>query len=104
MELIQEYVNYLMIKEQGDMIYLRWNKEDVENISSFMEIENLLTEVNSDGVVTREIGLNKDDILIYKAPSKTDMRGLFDNQIIDIEGKQDEILPETFKDYWNCNL
>lgn len=39
--------------------YCRWNEDDIRGLHSISQISSLYTESNAQGVVLREIGLDK---------------------------------------------
>lgn len=78
------------------MFYIKWTNDD-----SFSE---LLCEIDLEGFVKREIGLDDKKRIVHKAPTKIDNYGLFDNQVFDIKNLKSNITKEYFEEYWNAEV
>ena len=82
-------------------VYLKWTKEDIKNLYIKTEVSTILTEVDSDGIVLREIGLDEKGEIVYFSPSKKNNYGLFDNQIVEYDPHKKDIGKEEFEIRWN---
>lgn len=85
------------------MYYCKWTEDDIEKLSEDEGIIILYTEIDLDGSVRREIGLNKEGKVIHKCPSKLyryGTYGLFDNQKVIITGTRSLITKEEFEKLW----
>jgi len=68
--------------------YIEWDIDSIQNMSSISGMIKLYTEIEDDGSVCREIGINQEGIVIHKFPSdhfKQGKYGLFDNQIVEVK-------------------
>ena len=84
--------------------YLKVDNKFIDLTRILDTIDTLLIEVNEDGTVSREVGLNKTDQIIHKYPSK-DFRygryGIFDLASISLSKDiEDDFTEETFEKYW----
>jgi len=67
--------------------YCRWNEDDIEGLHSIGEVSSPYTESNEQGVVLREIGLDRFGKITHRYPSSAHpfgSRGLFDAQTIEL--------------------
>jgi hypothetical protein len=78
------------------MYYVEWTNADIDN----MPFKKLLTEIDQDGKVMREIGLNDKNEIMHKAPSEKDNYGLFDLQIIEVKNLKNDFTKEYFDSLW----
>ena len=80
--------------------YLRWTEDDCGGLGK-LGIAELLTEVDSSGVVSREIGLDAAGRVVHYAPSNDDHYGLFDLQTIDSSRQDDgDVSAPRFEELW----
>ena len=79
------------------MFYMRFTKDDIKNL----DMEMLLIEADEKGFVSREIGLDANNIVIYKSPTKKNNYGLFDNQPIAISRLNNQLTEVEFDHYWS---
>jgi hypothetical protein len=79
--------------------YRRWTvgKEIAGRLSNRRLVD---TEIDESGRVSREVGVDGDGSVVYRAPSTSDRYGLFDNQVIEIVEPRNEITPEAFEQLW----
>ena len=82
------------------MYYLKWTQRDIENLSTSTGMEVLLTEVDSEGRVVREIGLNERQKLVHQSPTPSNPYGLFDNQVIEMANLRNDLTKEEFESLW----
>ena len=83
------------------MFYLKWTENDITNLSQNSSLKVLLTEVDSDGNVKREVGVDENENIVHKAPTEKDNYGLFDNQPIDTASLRNDCSKEEFEELWN---
>ena len=83
------------------MNYLRWTvgKEITGRLSN-RRLVDLYTEIDDSGRVSREVGVDGDGSVVYRAPSTYDPYGLFDNQVIEMVEPHNDITPEAFEQLW----
>jgi hypothetical protein len=84
--------------------YLKWTSIDILNLFSKSSINVLYTEVDSDGKVLREIGVDVKGIVVHKFPSDffPDGRyGFFDLQRIQTPLEENQLQKEAFEKLWN---
>ena len=53
--------------------------------------------------VTREIGVEASGVVVHLAPTPDDPYGLFDNQVVDMIQRRDDIAPEAFERLWRSH-
>ena len=82
------------------MFYIRWTETDIERLSKRTRIHILLTEIDSDGEVRREIGLDENLNVVHRSPTEAEPYGLFDNQLIEIAGPRNDLTKEEFEKLW----
>jgi hypothetical protein len=85
------------------MYYRKWTEDDIERLSEDEGIVILYTEIDLDGNVRREIGLNNEGKVIHKCPSELyryGTYGLFDNQKVLITESRSLIKKEEFERLW----
>jgi hypothetical protein len=86
------------------MLYLKWTKKDGDISILNLDICMLFTEVDENGRVTREIGLNNVNEVIYKCPSEMEQYGVFDLSRIEVHGKSNDISKEKFELLWEKQI
>jgi len=85
------------------MFYLKWSRNDIDGLEQFNGIVTLLTEINKEGIVTKEIGLDKNNKIVHKFPSRNHTYGkygIFDNQAVDIRNKNINFTKKEFDRVW----
>jgi len=83
--------------------YCRWDEDDIEGLHSISEIASLYTESNEQGLVLREIGLDKFGKVTHRYPSSAHpfgSRGTFDTQTIKLSEKTRTLTKEEFEALW----
>lgn len=86
-----------------EQYYCKWEEEDVEGLHSFCQISSLYTESNAQGVVLREIGLDKRGKITHRYPSSSHpfgARGLFDIQTVELSSRTTNLTKDEFEDLW----
>jgi hypothetical protein len=83
------------------MEYLRWSEEEVANLRKHRNIHLILLEVDDEGVVTREIGLNETGDIVHAFPTVEDQRGLFDMTPIDLTHVRSNLSSAEFEFHWD---
>jgi hypothetical protein len=78
--------------------YVVWNRDDIKGLPEGWRL--LYTEVCSDGTVEREIALDADGRVVYRAPSAEHPRLLFDLAVVDVREGSQQIHPESFERLW----
>ena len=82
------------------MQYKSWT--DLDNTG--LGVCVVLTEIDSNGYASCEIGLNDARSVVHKCPSSSyplGERGYFDNLQVEIFGLRSGISAETFQEYWD---
>lgn len=85
------------------MLYIKWTERDIVELSAFTKITILYTEINDDGQVNKEIGLNSDGEIIHKCPSTEypfGEYGIFDNQKVTISDLKSNFSKDEFYQFW----
>ena len=85
--------------------YLKIDMAFIDLTKVLDTIDTLLIEVNEDGTIIREVGLDSNDQIIHKYPSK-DYRygryGFFDLASISLSHDvENDISEEKFETYWH---
>lgn len=86
------------------MRYLRWTRDDGE---TGPEISEVWTEVNNDGVVTREMGFDERMEIVHRMPSgrfPQGTYGLFDLATIDLGLRHRDVPADEFERRWTASL
>ena len=87
----------------GNVIYTRWNVEDIEGTEKD-GLASLITEVNSQGRVVREVGLNSAGHVVHKCPSEKHRNGVygyFDLAVIAIDSLRNDLSEDEFSSLWS---
>lgn len=85
------------------MYYIKWTPDDIKGMED-EGITALYTEIDSDGNVCREIGLDNLGRIVHMCPAdsfRLGTYGLFDNQRVDISQRPSNITHEEFERLWN---
>jgi hypothetical protein len=85
------------------MYYCVWTEKDNKGEKSLDDIVKLFTEIDDNGRVLREIGIDKDGRLVHKCPSdkfRNGTYGLFDNQVVIISDESSLITKNEFERMW----
>ena len=83
--------------------YCKWEEEDIKGLHSMAEVSSLYTESNEEGVVLREIGLNKFGKVAHRYPSSAHSlghHGIFDNQTVELSNETTKLTKEEFEALW----
>lgn len=80
------------------MKYLVWTEKHIEGLEE-MGIVRLYTEVDDEGEVHREIGIDADGRICHRSPVPGNIYGLFDNVTIEAHGELD-ISHQAFEELW----
>lgn len=80
--------------------YIKWTEHEIEGLGNSSSLSLLITEVDGEGRVLREIGLNNAGQVVHKAPSNNDRYGMFDNQIIAPSSLESNFDEEVFEELW----
>ena len=81
------------------MHYLRWTEHEIENL----EFSEIITEVDPNGHVRREIGLDEAGAVVHKYPSDQHSfgeRGLFDLAVIETSKLESNFEALEFDRLW----
>ncbi len=81
--------------------YISWGREDIKNLP--VEWTRVVTEIDPNGRVLREIGLNTKGEVVHRAPSANDNYGLFDQVPVDA-GPDSDATAEEFEAWWHAPL
>jgi len=84
------------------MIYIAWTSDDINGLAR-IGICSLWTEVDGNGLVTRELGFDCDGHVVHKVPSGAKRFGLFDNQVVVVTQNNLCIKPEQFNEVWGLS-
>ncbi len=85
------------------MHYCKWNEQELKGLKSINDMVILYAEIDSDGKVRREIGLNQSGKVVHKFPSVSRQHGtygLFDNQIVQLSIRDSGITKDEFEKLW----
>ena len=82
------------------MFYIRWTEKEIVNLSKGEKWEEVLTEIDEDGNVKREIYLDKNGNVVHKAPTENDNYGIFDNQKVLISNLKNDLTQDEFEALW----
>ena len=77
--------------------YIRWTEKDIRGLKSY----EILTEVDSRGLVLREIGIDSAGRVRHRAPTLSLERGFFDTQPIAAAPLRNEVPRSRFERLWN---
>ena len=75
-----------------------------ENEINGLNIHEMYLEVDEDGAVMRELGFDKENVLIHQYPSnhfKNGVYGLFDLVPFETKDLKSDIDENTFNEIWN---
>lgn len=81
--------------------YISWGREDIGDLP--VEWTRVVTEIDPNGRVLREIGLNTKGGVVHRAPSANDNYGLFDQVPVDA-GPDSDATAEEFEAWWHAPL
>ncbi len=84
------------------MRYLKWTQREIEGLKGREGMVEILTEVDEEGRVLREIGLDEQGRVVHQAPSDSCPYGMFDGQVVDVPGCGNDIPPELFGSLWRA--
>jgi hypothetical protein len=85
------------------MRYVKWTGLDIEGLDSIAEITVLYTEIDDNGDIIRELGMNKNGTIVHKFPShsgKYGKYGVFDGQKVIVSDLHSDISKEDFDRMW----
>lgn len=88
------------------MYYYKWSEKEIQQLQSVGGMVNLYTEIDPDGNVRREIGLNQSGKVIHKFPSNlypNGRYGLFDNQKVIVTDRSSTIAKDEFEKLWEVS-
>jgi len=84
--------------------YCTWEEDDIKGLHSISEVASLYTESNEEGVVLREIGLNKVGQIAHRYPSSTHLfghHGILDNQKVELSDTNTHLTKAEFEVLWS---
>ena len=85
------------------MRILAWTEKEIEGLSR-RGLSMILTEIDDEGVIMREIGISDDDVrYASSAAQDSGFRGFFDLQSIYSSARSgpDEFPRDLFEEYWS---
>ncbi len=85
------------------MLYIKWTEQDIAELSAFDKIYFLYTEIDDDGNVRKEIGIDNHGNIIHKSPSTKypyGEYGIFDNQKVAISDRKSDLSKDEFYKLW----
>ncbi|MCP3685585.1 MAG: hypothetical protein GY861_23285 [bacterium] len=82
------------------MFYIEWMEKEIEGLGMY----RLITEVNPNGTVLREVGLDTSGNVIHKTPTAQKNYGLFDLQKIETNNLHSTLSTEEFEKLWHLPL
>ena len=83
------------------MTYIRWTiGKEIAGRFSDRRLVDLYTEVDDTGQITRDVGVDGAGSVVYRAPSTNAPYGLFDNQVVEVGERENDITPEAFEQLW----
>jgi hypothetical protein len=82
---------------------LVWTETDIDGLAAGWGLSRILTEVDQQGSVTRELGYDSDGNLVHRHPGMTTRakHGLFDVATIALTDQTD-MSPEAFERLWSA--
>ncbi|NOX85107.1 MAG: hypothetical protein GXO86_03935 [Chlorobi bacterium] len=86
------------------MKYIKLDSSLIDLSAFYKDLTILLLELDDNGRITKEIGLNNRDFIIHRFPSlefKHGKYGIFDLNTFDLSNLKDDISKEEFYNYWN---
>lgn len=101
MDMVSKHTN--QVSFGMERYYRKWEEEDIKGLHSFSQISRLYTESNEQGVVLREIGLDKLGKITHRYPSNAHpfgSRGIFDVQTVEPSGGTTNLAKDEFEDLW----
>ena len=81
--------------------YVSWGREEIKGLP--IEWTRVVTEIDPNGRVLREIGLNTKGEVVHRAPSPINNHGLFDQVPVDA-GPDSDATAEEFEGWWQAAL
>ncbi len=85
------------------MYYRKWTEDDLQGLKSIGGLVTLYTEIDSEGNVRRELGLDETGKVIHRFPSSLfphGQYGLFDNQKVSVSGLTLSTARDEFERLW----
>jgi len=82
------------------MIYLRWGASDIKGLHD-LGLDAVVTECSANGVVLREVGLDRSGCAVHRAPDPAAEFFLFELQRVRLASSSD-ISGEEFSDLWQA--
>lgn len=89
------------------MKYIKIDLNSFDLKEFYSDLYLLFIEIDNNGIVKREIGLNNKDLIIHKYPNinyKYGLYGIFDLQIFDINSIDNELSEKEFNKLWGNNI
>jgi hypothetical protein len=81
------------------MYYARWTEASVRGLEGY-GIASLLTEIDAEGWIIRELGFNEEGREVWRSPSAANPRGYFDNQVVSLKGLESDLNAAEFERLW----
>ncbi|MFH2043998.1 MAG: hypothetical protein ABIK92_02505 [Pseudomonadota bacterium] len=88
------------------MFYLKWTEPDIADLGAFDKMVVLYTEIDNEGIVHKEIGLDNAGKVIHKSPSshyRYGEYGIFDNQKVALPNEKANLTKEEFDRLWESD-
>ena len=83
------------------MKYLNWNRCDLGLGDKNPDLEKVIIEVDSKGLVSREIGLSNDNKVMYRSSNlERSSEAMFDVAEIEMSNVKNELSAEKFEELW----
>ena len=81
--------------------YIYWGRDELQGLP--VGWSRMVTEIDQNGRVLREVGLDDEGRVVHRAPSAADSHGLFDLMPIDA-GPDSDATAEEFEAWWQAAL
>jgi hypothetical protein len=81
--------------------YISWERDELHDLP--VGLSRIVTEIDQNGRVLREVGLDAQGEVVHHAPSEADNYGLFDLVPVDA-GPDSDIRVEVFESWWQSAL
>ncbi len=85
------------------MFYCKWNESNICGLNHNFGISILFTEIDDEGSVKREVGIDESNNVVHMFPSasfSSGVYGIFDNEKVDISSLRSDISKDDFERLW----
>ncbi len=89
------------------MFYCKWNESNICGLNSNFGISILFTEIDDEGSVKREVGIDKSNKVVHMFPSGSfsyGVYGIFNNEKVGISRLRSDISKVDFEELWESHF